>query len=299
MHLFRIAATALSVVLLVTPVAYAFLSVHGVVRDSSGAAVRDAEILIATPERASVATARSDAEGRFQIDVPVPGRYLLVVSSPGFKEARQSLTIVDPGMKPVDIVLHVAVVEEDVTVTASPGVVQDVRTAGQPVNVIDAREILERVDTVVAEAVSGEAGVQLQRTSPTMAGVFVRGLTGNKVNVFVDGIRYSNGAQRGGVNTFLDLIEPGMLEGIEVLRGPSSAQYGSDALGGSIQFLTRIPSVSATGRARWGGSFALSGGTGHRHGGAEAFGSYGGRSVGFTMSRTRPSRASLASARIC
>jgi hemoglobin/transferrin/lactoferrin receptor protein len=284
MRLFGIAATALSALLLVTPVAYASFSVHGVVRDSSGATVGDAEILIATPERASVATARSDAEGRFRIDVPVPGRYLLIVSSPGFREARHSLTIVESGMKPIDIVLHVAVVEEDVTVTASPGVVQDVRTAGQPVNVIDAREILERVDTVVAEAVSAEAGVQLQRTSPTMAGVFVRGVTGNKVNVFVDGIRYSNGAQRGGVNTFLDLIEPGMLEGIEILRGPSSAQYGSDALGGSIQFLTRIPSLSASGRARWGGSFALSGGTGHRHGGAEAFGSYGGRSVGFTMS---------------
>ena len=41
-----------------------------------------------------------------------------------------------------------------------------------------------------------------------MAGVFVRGLTGNKVNVFIDGVRFSNGAQRGGVNTFLDLIDP-------------------------------------------------------------------------------------------
>ena len=50
--------------------------------------------------------------------------------------------------------------------------------------------------------------VNLQRTSPGMAGIFVRGLTGNKVNVFVDGVRYSNGAQRGGVNTFLDLIDP-------------------------------------------------------------------------------------------
>ncbi len=79
--------------------------------------------------------------------------------------------------------------------------------------------------------------MHLQRTSPTMAGIFVRGLTGNKVNVFVDGVRYSTSAARGGVNTFLDLIEPTSLEGVEVLRGPNSAQYGSDALGGSVQFL--------------------------------------------------------------
>ena len=121
------------------------------------------------------------------------------------------------------------------------------RVAPQPVSVIASQDIGDRVKTVVAQAVEGEAGVALQRTSPTMAGVFVRGLTGNKVNVFVDGVRYSNGAQRGGVNTFLDLIEPDALESIEVLRGPSSAQYGSDALGGSIQFYSRPPAVGTSG----------------------------------------------------
>src|SRR4029453_3148410 len=108
---------------------------------------------------------------------------------------------------------------------------------------VDGEKIAERVTTVVAQAVEGETGVHLQRTSTTMAGIFVRGLTGKKVNVFVDGVRYSNGAQRGGVNTFLDLIESDTLDSIEVVRGPSSAQYGSDALGGSIQFYSRPPAV--------------------------------------------------------
>ena len=73
------------------------------------------------------------------------------------------------------------------------------------VNHISETDILQRAKTVIAQAVEGETGVHLQRTSPGMAGIFVRGLTGNKVNVFIDGVRYSNGAQRGGVNTFLDL----------------------------------------------------------------------------------------------
>ncbi len=284
LHTLRIAVTLIGALLFVTQFAYAAIAVHGVVRDPLGAAVHDAGVVIATAERAPIATARTDAEGRFQLDVPVPGRYLLTVTSPGFTETRQGLTVTASGMKPVDVSLQIAGFAEDVTVTASPGLVQDIRTLGQPVNIITSREILERVDTVVAEAVQEEAGVQLQRTSPTMAGVFVRGLTGNKVNVFVDGIRYSNGAQRGGVNTFLDLIEPGMLESVEILRGPSSAQYGSDALGGSIQFLTRVPSVAGAGAPTWAGSFALSGGTAHRNGGAEAFGAYRGRTLGLTMS---------------
>ncbi len=286
MHCIRskVALSLVGALLFVASPLYAAVPVQGVVRDALGAAVGDADVVIATPERASIATARTDAVGRFQVDVPVAGVYLLIVTAPGFREARQAVTVTASALKWLDVTLHIAGLEEAVTVTAAPGLVQDARTAGQPVNVIDARQIMDRVSTVVAEAVTGEAGVQLQRTSPTMAGVFVRGLTGNKVNVFVDGIRYSNGAQRGGVNTFLDLIEPGMLESIEILRGPSSAQYGSDALGGSIQFLTRVPLVGGVNRRPWGGSLSASGGTSHRNGGGELFGAYSGRTVGLTMS---------------
>lgn len=270
--------------LLLVPCAYAAVSVTGIVKDPSGAPVSGAEIVMATSERAAIATTRTDARGRFEFAAPAAGRYLLLASAPGFQNSRQSIIVVETGMKPIEIVIRVASFEEDVTVTASPGLAQDIRTVGQPVNVITSSEILNRVDTVVAQAVVEEPGVQLQRTSPTMAGVFVRGLTGNKVNIFVDGVRYSNGAQRGGVNTFLDLIEPGMLDAIEILRGPSSAQYGSDALGGSVQFLTRVPALVGAGTPKWGGSLAISAGTSHRNAGADAFAAYSGRGVGLTMS---------------
>jgi outer membrane receptor protein involved in Fe transport len=97
---------------------------------------------------------------------------------------------------------------------------------------------------VTAQVAEEEVGVHLQRTATVMSGIFVRGLTGNKVNIFIDGFRYSNAAQRGGVNTFLNLIDSTNLRAVEILRGPNSAQYGSDALGGSIQFLTRSPYFS-------------------------------------------------------
>jgi outer membrane receptor protein involved in Fe transport len=194
------------------------------------------------------------------------------------------LTVGNHSPPTIEISLPVNALREDVTVTASPNLVEDVRRAGQPVNVIDSEDIATRVTTVVAGAVQGETGVSLQQTSPTMAGVFVRGLTGNKVNVFVDGVRYSNGAQRGGVNTFLDLIEAGALDTIEVVRGPSSAQYGSDALGGSVQFLTRPPTLGSTGGPRWGGTAGASAGTAHRYGGGQAFLSYMGPSLGIAGS---------------
>ena len=259
-------------------------SVSGVVRDATGAPVADVEIVLLTAERASVARGQSDAQGRFSLAVPAPGRYLLVATAPRLGEARLTVTVGASAPPPLEVVLDVAALREDVTVTASPNVVEDLRVAGQPVNLIDSSDIEARVHTVVAQAVEGETGVALQRTSPTMAGVFVRGLTGNKVNVFVDGVRYSNGAQRGGVNTFLDLIEPDSLESIEVVRGPSSAQYGSDALGGSVQFLSRPPQLSAPGTTRWGGTIGVGGGTAHRAVNGQAFVSYMAPSIGITGS---------------
>ena len=283
MHAFRIALGIGALLLFAAQFAYAAVSVRGVVRDPSGAPVKDADVSIATAERSVVASTKTDAQGAFVIDVPAPGVYLVSVNASGFADTRLSVTIAESGTPPLDVTLRIGQLEDEVTVTAAAGLVQDIRTAGQPVNVIDSRAIAERVDTVVAEAVKEEAGVHLQRTSPTMAGIFVRGLTGNKVNVFVDGVRYSNGAQRGGVNTFLDLIEPGMLESIEVLRGPSSAQYGSDALGGSVQFLARLPSL-ASGNSNWSGSFSASAGSGQRYGGGEGLVAYAGNGVGFTIS---------------
>jgi outer membrane receptor protein involved in Fe transport len=255
-------------------------TVTGVVKDPSDAIVEDAVVLVMTAEQTVVAAGHTDAKGRFTLDVPSSGRYLLVVRAPKLAERRLPLTVSNHGPPALDIRLEIDPVREELSVTASPNQVENVRQVGQPVNIITSEDIALRTTTAVAQAVEGEVGVSLQQTSPTMAGVFVRGLTGNKVNVFVDGVRYSNGAQRGGVNTFLDLIEPGALDAIEIVRGPSSAQYGSDALGGSVQFRTRPPALGIEGGRRWGGSAAASAGTGHRYGGGQFFGSYTGPTLG-------------------
>jgi hemoglobin/transferrin/lactoferrin receptor protein len=279
----RIAIAACLALLLIASAARAAIPVSGVVKDSNGNPIAGATVALTTAERTSVAATRTDDQGRFTLDVPRSGRYLLVATAAPL-EAKLTVVVGDLAPPPIEIVLAVATLHEDVTVTAAPSLVEDVRRVGQPVNVIDAEAIATRATTVVAQAVRGETGVQLQQTSPTMAGVFVRGLTGNKVNVFVDGVRYSTGAQRGGVNTFLDLIEPGGLDRIEIVRGPSSAQYGSDALGGSIQFMTTPPSLGVQGGPRWGGSAGASAGTGHRFGGGQLFTAYMGETLGMTGS---------------
>jgi hemoglobin/transferrin/lactoferrin receptor protein len=244
------------------------------VRDPTGAAVSGAQGRVLTGAQAMLAVAVSATDGTLRLTGLPGGRYVLEVHAAGFGVTRVPLEVGTSGDEAVTVVLQVAGLSEDVTVTAEAGRVEAVDRSPHAVNVISPDLIAKRTRTVVAQAVAEEAGVQLQRTSPTIAGVFVRGLTGNKVNVFVDGVRYSTGAQRGGISTFFDMIEPTGLERIEILRGPNSAQYGSDALGGSVQFLSRTPTLSPDGGPRIAGMLGLAAGSADRLGGANLAGSY-------------------------
>ena len=289
MHLFR--ALAL-VCLLGTPTFAHAAGLSGTVKDGSGGAVAGASVSVLTPRQAVVAGAVTDSSGAFSIPTLAEGDYLIRVDAPGFNTHRAAVTIATVGDTgtTVAIVLEVAGIAEDVTVTAAPGRALDTARALQPVSVISREDVDQRVHTVVAEAVQEESGVHLQRTSPSMAGIFVRGLTGNKVNVYVDGVRYSNAAQRGGVNTFLNLIDQSNIDNVEIVHGPNSAEYGSDALGGTVQFMTKTPVLAASG-TKVGGEVSLNGTTTYEGGGGNGslswgttrfglFASGGGRKVG-------------------
>jgi outer membrane receptor protein involved in Fe transport len=233
----------------------AYVRVAGVVLDSAGAVVKGARLQLQTAQQTIVPTSQSDDHGRFAFTGVRPGSYLLVVEAAGFARLRLPVRAGAPGSEDLRVTLGLETVEERVTVTAHPSLVEEADTVSQPVNVIPAETIALRAKAVVAQVAEEEVGVHLQRTSPTLAGIFVRGLTGNKVNVFVDGVRYSTAAQRGGINTFLDLISPAGLDAVEILRGPNSAQYGSDAIGGSVHFVSAAPAYSAGGFA-FRGSFS-------------------------------------------
>jgi outer membrane receptor protein involved in Fe transport len=212
----------------------------GTIKDEKGGAVADAEVWLLDALRFSAATARTDPQGRFELRNVPRGSYLLVIRKPGFAERREQVTLTEkPSLR--EFTLGLEPVYAQVTVTAVPGLVEDRMSLAQAVNVLGSEKIEQRSKSVVAQVALEEPGLALQRTSPTISGIYVRGLTGNKVNVFVDGVRYSTSAARGGINTFLNLIDASSLDSVEILRGPNSAQYGSDAIGGSVQFQTRMP----------------------------------------------------------
>jgi hemoglobin/transferrin/lactoferrin receptor protein len=215
-------------------------SVSGTVKDTAGAAVSGAEVSLVHAQ-AVLRTTVTGADGKFVFDNVAPGAYAITVAESGFGQYSSVVRVTPGGKKELSVELEVNPLSAAVVVTAEAGQVSDARSLAQPVNVIHSGEILARGTEVVAQVVDEEQGVNLQRTSPSLSAVFVRGLTGRNVAVYVDGVRYTTSAQRGGVGTFFSLIEPSSLEAVEILRGPNSSQYGSDAHGGVVNFLSQSP----------------------------------------------------------
>ena len=99
----------------------------------------------------------------------------------------------------------------------------------------------------MAEALIGVPGVWMQKTNHGGGSPFVRGLTGNQTLLLIDGIRLNNATYRYGPNQYLNTVDPLSVQKVEVVRGSGSVQYGSDALGGTVQIFTKTPQFAREG----------------------------------------------------
>lgn len=105
----------------------------------------------------------------------------------------------------------------------------------------------------MAEALIGVPAVWMQKTNHGGGSPFIRGLTGNQVLLLYDGIRLNNSTYRYGPNQYFNTIDPFTVDRVEVVPGGGSVLYGSDALGGTINVLTREPTYADTGAAVFSG----------------------------------------------
>jgi hemoglobin/transferrin/lactoferrin receptor protein len=103
------------------------------------------------------------------------------------------------------------------------------------------QQLIEKQAPDMFGALQNEVGVLMQRTAIGQSSPFVRGLTGQQVLILVDGIRLNNSFFRRGPNQYFNTIDPGMVDHIEVVRGQGAVLWGSDAIGGVINVVTRGP----------------------------------------------------------
>jgi hemoglobin/transferrin/lactoferrin receptor protein len=91
------------------------------------------------------------------------------------------------------------------------------------------------------DALQETPGVMVQRTGYGQASPFIRGFTGFRTLALIDGIRLNNATFREGPNQYWSTIDQYSIERLDVVKGPSSVLYGSDAIGGTVNAITRKP----------------------------------------------------------
>lgn len=129
----------------------------------------------------------------------------------------------------------VALEQVQVTATRRPESGFDVSSG---VTVVGPDEIAARAPQTIADYLRGQPGAFVQSTTPGQAIPIVRGLKGSEVLHMVDGFRLNTAFFRNSPNQYFALVDAQNVERVEVVRGPSSTLYGSDAMGGVVQVIT-------------------------------------------------------------
>jgi vitamin B12 transporter len=160
------------------------------------------------------------------------------VEAPGFRVSPTPEVEVGTGAARVDLTLQPAPVREHVLVSATRGEAAQ-STLGVSSTVLDAERIAEREASSFLTLLQDVPGVAIGRTGAlgAQASMFIRGGDSNAARVLVDGVPVND---PGGEYDF-GLQVPLELERVEIVRGAGSSLYGTDALAGVVQLVTRRP----------------------------------------------------------
>jgi vitamin B12 transporter len=134
-------------------------------------------------------------------------------------------------------------------IIVSAGVPQYSKQIGQAVTVIDRAEIEQRQTVSVSDLLATTPGVTVSRNGGvgTVTALRIRGAEGEQTLTIIDGVRVNDPSSPGGAFDFGNLLS-GSIDRIEVLRGPNSVPWGSQAIGGVVNITTATPSQGLQGR---------------------------------------------------
>lgn len=128
------------------------------------------------------------------------------------------------------------------------------RFVAQQVEVINSTTIKNLNAQTSADLIQNSGQVAMQRSQQGGGSPIIRGFEASRVLLVVDGVRMNNAIYRAGHLQNVITMDNNMLERAEILFGPSSTVYGSDALGGVVHFFTRNPALSDGGGINFSGN---------------------------------------------
>jgi outer membrane receptor for ferrienterochelin and colicins len=217
----------------------------GLVVDPSGQVLPGAAVAIECGS--TVARGFTGADGRFDLTVPA-GAYTLRVTLAGFEMAARAVTVADDAA-PITVTLRLASFVDNVRVVVTASSVEtSLVDAPASISVVSREELDRKPVRDLTDVLARVEGVTLSHGG-NLKTVQLRGLGSAYTLMLIDGRRVSSGSTLFRGNDFESAWLPiDAIERVEVVRGPMSSLYGSDAIGGVINVITKRVG------ARWTGS---------------------------------------------
>lgn len=231
-------------------------NVSGTVSDESGAVLVGARITLVDAKGAVVRTVVTDAAGAFAV-VIAPGTFTVRSEASYFVPASQSLVVPETGAAPpLRILLKAGGFTESVGVTASRAPTRVTETP-QKMEIVDAIDVERTVALEATDLLKKNAGVDVIQYNGTLSGIGIRGFRPQVSGINKRYLLLIDGRPSGITNMATLLLDN--VERIEVLKGAASAVYGSSAMGGVVNVITRQSTGRVGGQLRLGGgSFGTS-----------------------------------------
>lgn len=219
-------------------------SLSGKITDSKNNTVLPgATILIHDLNRGAI----SKSDGSYQINNIPPGKYLVEVSYVGFASNVQTVDIKQAEQQ--NFALQQTAVEQEAVIVTGVSSATRIKQSPQPISVIKRQDFVNTPATNTIDALTKLVpGVNAVSTGPAISKPFIRGLGYNRVLTINDDVPQEG--QQWGDEHGIE-IDDYSVQHVEVLKGPASLMYGSDAIAGVINIQSQMPAPEGTIKANF------------------------------------------------
>lgn len=214
----------------------------GRVSDPTGAVLRGARVTLRNAMTGTRQATITDETGRYEFAGLSVGIYSLNVRAPGFSNAQRTVSLAEPGAEiEINFKLIPGSITEVITVTATR---EEQDTLAVPVRVATVTmETLRRENpTTMGDALLTLPNIVPVNSGPYLVRPRLRGLDSTRLILMVDGERLNTTRMATGIaGPEIGLVDPAEVKAVEVVYGSGSALYGTDALSGTINVITKMP----------------------------------------------------------
>jgi len=207
-------------------------TLSGRITDKSGAPLSGATVYIPDLKLGVVA----DTNGYYRFNSLPSGKYLIEVHSIGFKTITRSIVV--SGAVTLNFALNDSYVEESAVVVTGLSKATQIKRNPVPIVAISHDYLASNLSTNAIDAIARIPGIRAVTTGPNVSKPFIRGLGYNRILTLYDGIRQEG--QQWGDEHGIEVDQYGV-DRVEVIKGPASLSFGSDALAGVVNLIPTQP----------------------------------------------------------